>query len=626
MLAADHLAEPGHVLPQLLHVGARGDRAVSGEVRVGVERQDRVERTEPPLERPEPHHRGRADEQHVGAEDDPGVGHVDDRVARRVGRADLDQPDLAAADVEREFAAERPLGETELDLREAKRREHPRDVRRERAHRSGHPRAEGGGAGEAGELGRGGVGVDRLPARGRREDLGVGGRGPVAPPVVAVGVGVEHLADRPSGPDAVHRGEHLPSESLVPQGVDEQARVLARDQSGVRLAPPAVRLEPPPHAVAELGEPLWKTGGITREGVGGWHLAVSLRRREDRVQPAIISSMPERVGSGELRTRPRFPAVPGGTPHYESFYLKAADPEGGRAVWLRHTIWQSARAPRSAALWLTVFDATGAPAALKASFPAERLRSGPGIYVGIADAVLAPGSAAGSFVHDGRRASWDLVFDDGPALFGYLPRAWMYERALPRTKAVLVHPRTEIRGSVELDGRRLDLDGWPGMVGHNWGSEHPHRGVWIQASGFDEAPGAVLDLIAGRIRIGPLSTPWIANGLLVMGGERIRLGGLRPGAGEITATPAGARFRLKGTEVTVRGEVHAPRDRFVGWRYANPAGGWHPTLHCSIADLSLSVLRGDGPGRSLTATGRAAYELQLPEDDHGVELQPFPDP
>ncbi len=341
----------------------------------------------------------------------------------------------------------------------------------------------------------------------------------------------------------------------------------------------------------------------------------------------MILTMAWPPGSDRVRSHARFPGVAAGVPHYESFYLKAAHPDGGLALWLRHTIWQAGDGPRSGALWLTVFDAGGAPAALKRSFPAEQLRADPGTYVGIGDAVLAPGSATGAFTLDRRTAAWDLGFDDdGPGAFGYLPREWMYERSLPRTKAVLVHPRTELRGTVELDDRRLVLDGWSGMVGHNWGSEHPHRGVWIQGTGFAEEPDAVLDLIVGRIRVGPLTTPWIANGLLALGAERFRLGGLRPGATEITASPTGARFRLAGTGITVRGEVSASPERFVGWRYANPAGGWHPTLHCSVADLRLSVSRGTASERSLTASARAAYELQLPEHDHGVPLEPYPDP
>ena len=41
-----------------------------------------------------------------------------------------------------------------------------------------------------------------------------------------------------------------------------------------------------------------------------------------------------------------------------------------------------------------------------------------------------------------------------------------------------------------VDGREIEVDRWPGMVGHNWGAEHAERWTWIQANEFREAPTA----------------------------------------------------------------------------------------------------------------------------------------
>ena len=43
-----------------------------------------------------------------------------------------------------------------------------------------------------------------------------------------------------------------------------------------------------------------------------------------------------------MRTEARFPGVPSGAGHYESFYVKAARPGGGRGVWIRHTVHKRA--------------------------------------------------------------------------------------------------------------------------------------------------------------------------------------------------------------------------------------------------------------------------------------------
>jgi hypothetical protein len=58
--------------------------------------------------------------------------------------------------------------------------------------------------------------------------------------------------------------------------------------------------------------------------------------------------------------------------------------------------------------------------------------------------------------------------------------------------------------------------------------------------------------------------------------------------------------------------------------YADPAGGSHDTLNCSIATMELTVRRG-GRARTLHCTGGAAYELGTRDRDHGVALQPFAD-
>ena len=71
----------------------------------------------------------------------------------------------------------------------------------------------------------------------------------------------------------------------------------------------------------------------------------------------------------------------------------------------------------------------------------------------------------------------------------------------------------------------VDLDGWRGMVGHNWGAEHAERWIWMHGAGFEGHDDAWLDAGLGRIKVGPLTTPWIANGVLHLDGERHRLGG-----------------------------------------------------------------------------------------------------
>jgi hypothetical protein len=164
------------------------------------------------------------------------------------------------------------------------------------------------------------------------------------------------------------------------------------------------------------------------------------------------------------------------------------------------------------------------------------------------------------------------------------------------------------------------------MIGHNWGTEHAERWVWLEGTGFEDAPGSYFDAGAARIRLGPWTTPWVPSGMLVLEGEAHRLGGFgKVRSATVEESPTACSFVLPGEGLVVRGRVSAPRKDFVGWVYADPKGPEHNTVNCSAADLELTVERPDGPLRTLTLSGGAAYELGMRETDHGIPLQPYPD-
>ena len=316
----------------------------------------------------------------------------------------------------------------------------------------------------------------------------------------------------------------------------------------------------------------------------------------------------------------RFPHVAARAGHYESFYVKAADPDGGRAIWLRHTVHKPPGGEAVGSVWLTVFDRSAdGPAAIKATLPPAELGA-PAEGIRVGDSVLRADRAAGRI---GDEAAWGLALDgDEPPLL-HLPRPWMYGAPVPRTKLLSPRPALRVAGAVELRGARWDLDGWPAVLGHNWGAQHAERWIWLHAALGDRA---WVDLAFGRVQVGPVVTPWIANGVLSLDGERLRLGGIeRTRATVVDEAPTACRFVCRGPGVRVTGVVDAPRAHTVAWRYADPGGGEHQTLHCSIADLRLCVERG-GRMLELRCDGAAAYELGMRETDHGIPVQPYADP
>jgi hypothetical protein len=331
--------------------------------------------------------------------------------------------------------------------------------------------------------------------------------------------------------------------------------------------------------------------------------------------------------AGDLRTHARFPDVPRSAGHYESFYLKAAHPSEPLGVWIRHTVHKRPDAEPKGSLWFTLFDgAADGPRASKVTLPASDLGAGPDHYIHVGESRLEPGRAAGKAPSEQCDASWELEFEEGEEAFFHLPSDWMYRARLPRTKLLTPYPATRFRGYVNTNGRRVELDGWPGMIGHNWGAQHAERWIWLYGIEFSGAEGpAWLDLSIGRVKLGPLTTPWIANGVLSLGGARHRLGGLGARGTEVDERPNQCDFAVSGKDLKLRGHVGSERKNFVGWVYADPDGPEHNTVNCSISDMTLSVERSEEPELTLEVRGGAAYELGMREKDHGMPIQPFPD-
>ena len=330
-----------------------------------------------------------------------------------------------------------------------------------------------------------------------------------------------------------------------------------------------------------------------------------------------------------MRTKARFPDVPQKAGHYESFYLKLCRPGGGQGAWIRHTVHKRPSEEATCALWFVLFDADAAgPRATKRQFGADELDAPAHSYIRVADATLGDGRATGKVSTDALEAKWDLSFSDQHQPFHHLPREFLYRAWLPKTKFLSPYPDAVFDGHLEVGGERIDVEGWRGMIGHNWGAEHAERWVWIQGAGFEgRSPEDYFDMAVGRIKVAGLRTPWVGNAMLVLDGAEHRLGGFeRAPSTEVEESPTSCRFQLKGRNGTrVTGTVRAPQKDFVAWIYADPVGPEHNTLNCSISDLELDVELDGRPADRLRVAGAAAYEFGTRDTDHGIPLQPYPD-
>lgn len=329
---------------------------------------------------------------------------------------------------------------------------------------------------------------------------------------------------------------------------------------------------------------------------------------------------------GMSEVRAVFPGAAPGAGMYESFYLRAVAPREPVGAWLRYTVHKRPGERPRGSVWCTVFDArAGRPythklTSVELSAPADGwIAIGP-------EARLGPGRAQGAC----GQARWSLRWQAREPELRHLPYGWMYRARLPRTKLTSPAPDARFEGELELAGRAtLRLEGWRGMVGHNWGAEHAERWIWLHGVGFQEEESAWLDVALGRIKVAGRMTPWVANGALGLGGKRHRIGGLGARGLRVDEHAEGCELSLPGPKgLRIDARVVVPRESgSAGWRYADPDGGEHEVANCSVARVELDV-RGAGghDGSRLTSAHGGAYELGMRAGEtHGVPIAPFTD-
>ena len=262
---------------------------------------------------------------------------------------------------------------------------------------------------------------------------------------------------------------------------------------------------------------------------------------------------------------------------YESHYLTATDPAGGRALWLRHTSLYG-----KPSLWVTWFDPEPHQQRVELDEP---LSTAP--WPSCSLATMTATGAKGS-LGDSR---WDVAWEPHAEPLPYLPASFLYDKPVPRSNGAAVVPHATVHG--RYGG--TSLDGWHGVVGHNWGREHAEHWCWLHAV----LPEGWLDVVLVRVRVGPVLTPWMAGGGLYVDGKLRRT---RPGKvvlreeGDVTTARIPTRSGHVDVEVTGR--------HWVEWDYASPAGAGRDVRNCSVADALVTT----HDGVSRRASGTVAVE------------------
>lgn len=323
--------------------------------------------------------------------------------------------------------------------------------------------------------------------------------------------------------------------------------------------------------------------------------------------------------------------------HVESYFLKANEPNGDRAVWIKATIYASASEPDRpvAEGWAIAFDRRGGTnkhVAVKhvlpfsqASFSDKHLDVHWTLPASQPDEPsehlsLQPGRTSGRIVRRGDAIAWNLDLAGEARAFVPYPLESMYRGAFPKSKTLTPYPDLRMSGEVVVNGERWDIANWCGMQGHNWGRGHADLYAWCHVNTWDSDAEFIVEAMSGRVRVGPIMTPvltvvcarfrgvdYLWNGPIEMARAHGDIGLRR-----YSFTAEAKRARIEGLFEVDAGDM-------VGLHYPNPDG---PMTYCLNSKLARAHVRLEVRGRPPVAlrSRAAALEIGTRDAEHGVRM------
>lgn len=320
----------------------------------------------------------------------------------------------------------------------------------------------------------------------------------------------------------------------------------------------------------------------------------------------------------------------GGTGHYEVYYVSATDRGSGCGLWIRYTMVAPQAGEATCSLWFMAMDPRdGSVVGRKHTRPAaELVATTEPFELRVGDSALTDGRMTGGFDDIRWDLRWTPVEPPAEHVHPLLQRT-----RVAKTVLVLPHPAFDVEGTVEWNGRRVELDGCRGGQAHLWGSKHAQRWAWTHCNDFQgldgsPRPDAWFDGVSvfvprlGR-EIGP-NSPVVGR---FVGRDFRSTNPLR-----VVRNPS--RFGLTTWHVeatdgdlTVVADVDARREQLVGVTYHDPDGDLAYCYNSETASMRVRVWQKDRAmpeGRrlvdELVSDGGAHFEYAQREPVPGVEL------
>ncbi|MBL8920092.1 MAG: hypothetical protein JNJ54_14600 [Myxococcaceae bacterium] len=310
-----------------------------------------------------------------------------------------------------------------------------------------------------------------------------------------------------------------------------------------------------------------------------------------------------------------------GAPHVESYFLRANDPERPRAFWLKQCILAPVKGPAVAESWFIWFDGErNRTIAQRHQEPLEGARFAPDDVLTNAMTLRlgAEGFVKGEVNAPEGRARFDLTFrkDASPAARPLSIFPWRLLRSgpFPRAKPLTPFPFLRFSGALELPGETVQVKGWPGMQGHNWGNEHTFEYAWGQCL-FPEAD-AMVEGFSARVKVAGRLTPRL-SALVVQKGPRVyRFDAIFDGWRQrATVDQDTWTVALRGDDGDVSLSMDARRQPMVCLGYDNPDGERTYCFNSKLAAVELTVRPSDGASFTLTSSHGGALEFLRRQPD-----------
>ncbi len=296
---------------------------------------------------------------------------------------------------------------------------------------------------------------------------------------------------------------------------------------------------------------------------------------------------------------------------YESNYLKANSPDGQRGLWIKHNLLRRPDGSGLGEFWVVRFARGEPPRVAKQEVEWEALtldEAGIGIECG--PIRLEPSRALGELAD----IRWDLRLRPTLPPLLHFPADWMYTGAFPKKKAITPAPNLIFDGELRLGEEHWPIEGWVGLRGHNWGTEHAYTYAYGNCNLWDDGATRCVDGFSARIRLpGGILSPWLST--MVARSPDHDLNRLRHWFGGAEVGQASWSLQTGGCALSMR----CDSSTYVGLRYAHPNGSESYCYNTKFADVQWTT-----PEETHTSS-LGELEVLTPEPLPEIPLHPTPE-